>query len=82
MFRKFVIAVLTAVAAILQTAADAIAVTPPPPPAAARPRLQVVASGKLRLPLLIMSPPPCQARAQVSSAPVASSSQCLTGVRV
>lgn len=55
MFRKFVIAVLTAVATILQTAADAIAATPPP--AADTPRLRVVASGRLCLRLLIMSPP-------------------------
>ena len=45
MFRKFVIAVITAVAAILETAADAIAATLPPP-AADSPRLRLVASGK------------------------------------
>ena len=48
MFRKFVIAVITAVAAILKTAADAIAATLPPP-AADSPRLRVVASGRLCL---------------------------------
>jgi len=42
MFRKFVIAVIIAVAAILETAADAIAATLPPP-AADSPRLRVVA---------------------------------------
>jgi len=46
MFRKFVIAVFTAVAAILETAADAIAATLPPP-AAYGPRLRLVASGRL-----------------------------------
>jgi hypothetical protein len=45
MFRKFVIAVITAWAAILETAADAIAATLPPP-AANSPRLRLVASGK------------------------------------
>jgi hypothetical protein len=45
MFRKLVIAVITAVAAILETAADAIAATLPPP-AADSPRLRLVASGK------------------------------------
>jgi len=49
MFRKFLIAVITAVAAILETAADAIAATLPPP-AADSPRLRVVASGRLCLP--------------------------------
>ena len=44
MFRKLVIAVITAVAAILEAAADAIAATLPPP-AADGPRLRVVASG-------------------------------------
>jgi hypothetical protein len=47
MFRKFAIAVigaLNAVAAILETAADAIAATLPPPPAAESPRLRLVAS--------------------------------------
>ena len=45
MFRKFVIAVIAAWAAILETAADAIAATLPPP-AADSPRLRLVASGK------------------------------------
>ena len=45
MFRKFVITVLTAQAAILGAAADALAETlPPPPPAADTPRLRLVAS--------------------------------------
>jgi len=61
MFRKLVIAVITAVAAILETAADAIAATLPPP-AADGPRLRVVASGRLCLRLLIVSPPPCRSR--------------------
>jgi hypothetical protein len=46
MFRKLVIAFVTAVAAILETAADAIAATLPPP-AADSPRLRVVASGEV-----------------------------------
>jgi hypothetical protein len=50
MFRKFVIAVFTAVAAILETAADAIAATLPPP-AADGPRLRLVASGRLWVPV-------------------------------
>ena len=45
MFRKLVIAVITAWAALLETAADAIAATLPPP-AADSPRLRVVASGR------------------------------------
>jgi hypothetical protein len=61
MFRKLVMAVITAVAAILETAADAIAATLPPP-AADGPRLRVVASGRLCLRLLIVSPPPCRPR--------------------
>ena len=61
MFRIFVIAVITMVAAILETAADAIAATLPPP-AADSPRLRVVASGRLCLRLLIVSPPACQSR--------------------
>jgi len=56
MFRKFVIALFTAAAAILETAADAIAATLPPPattlppPAADGPRLRLVASGRLWVP--------------------------------
>ena len=50
MFRKFVIAVFTAAAAILETAADAIAATLPPP-AADGPRLRLVASGRLWVPV-------------------------------
>ena len=69
MFRKFVIAVITAMAAILETAADAIAATLPPPPAVDRPRLRVVASGRLCLRLLIMPPLPCQARAPSQQRP-------------
>ena len=46
MFRIFVIAVITTMAAILETAADAIAATLPPP-AADTPRLRVVTSGRL-----------------------------------
>ena len=57
MFRKLAIAVITAWAAFLETAADAIAATLPPP-AAGRPRLRVVATGRLCLRLLIVSPPP------------------------
>ena len=48
MFRKLVIAVITAWAAILETVADAIVATLPPP-AAGSPRLRVVASGRLWL---------------------------------
>jgi AcrR family transcriptional regulator len=48
MFRMFVIAVITAMAAILESAADAIAATLPPP-AADQPRLRLVASGRLCL---------------------------------
>ena len=61
MFRKLVIAVITAWAALLETVADVIAVTLPPP-AADSPRLRVVASGRLCLRLRIVSPPPCQSR--------------------
>ena len=57
MFRKLAIAVITAVAAILETVADAIAATLPPP-AADSPRLRVVAPGRLCLRLCIVSPPP------------------------
>ena len=83
MSRKLVIAVITAVAAILETAADAcggpshdtdaIAATLPPP-AADGPRLRVVASGRLCLRLLIVSPPvPVSApRRQVSDSSVTS----------
>jgi hypothetical protein len=46
MFRKLVIAVITAWAALLETAADAITATLPPP-AADSPRLRVVAPGRL-----------------------------------
>jgi len=48
MFRKLAIAVITAWAALLETAADAIAATLPPP-AAGGPRLRVVAAGRLCL---------------------------------
>jgi hypothetical protein len=48
MFRKLAIAVITAVAALLETVADAITATLPPPTADS-PRLRVVASGRLRL---------------------------------
>jgi len=61
MFRKLVIAVITAVAALLETAADAIAATLPRP-AADSPRLRVVASGRLCLRLLVVSPPPGRSR--------------------
>ena len=61
MFRRLVIAVITAWAAILETVADAIVATLPPP-AADSPRLRVVAPGKLCLRLLIVSPAPCQPR--------------------
>ena len=57
MFRKLAIAVITAWAALLETVADAIAATLPPP-AADSPRLRVVATGRLCLRLLIVSPPP------------------------
>ena len=56
MFRKLVIAVITAWAALLETVADAIEATLPPP-AADSPRLRVVAPGRLCLRLLIVSPP-------------------------
>lgn len=45
MFRKMVIAGITAWAAILETTADAIAATLPPP-AADSPRLRVAAPGR------------------------------------
>jgi len=61
MFRKLAIAVITAWAALLETVADAIAATLPPP-AAGSPRLRVVATGRLCLRLLIVSPPPCRPR--------------------
>lgn len=61
MFRKLAIVVITAVAAILETVADAITATLPPPTADS-PRLRVVASGRLCLRLRIVSPPPCQSR--------------------
>jgi len=61
MFRKLVIAFITAVAALLETAADAIAATLPPPTVDS-PRLRVVAPGRLCLRLLIVSPPACQSR--------------------
>ena len=48
MFRKLLIALIGTVAALLETAADAIAATLPPP-AADSPRLRVVASGRLCL---------------------------------
>jgi hypothetical protein len=55
MLRIFVIAVITAMAAILETAADAIAATLPAP-APDRPRLRLVASGSLCLRLLTVAP--------------------------
>lgn len=61
MFRKLLIAVITACAALLETVADAITATLPPP-AADSPRLRVVAPGRLCLRLRIVSPPPCQSR--------------------
>ena len=61
MFRKLLIAVITAWAAILETVADAIAATLPPP-AADGPRLRLVASGRLCLRLRIVSPSACQSR--------------------
>ena len=51
MFRKLVIAVITAWAALLETVADAIEATLPPP-AADSPRLRVVAPGRLYLSLI------------------------------
>jgi len=56
MFRKLVIAVITAWAALLETVADAIEATLPPP-AADSPRLRVVAPGRLCLRQLIVSQP-------------------------
>jgi hypothetical protein len=56
MFRKLVIAAITAWAALLETVADAIEATLPPP-AADSPRLRVVAPGRLCLRLLIVSQP-------------------------
>ncbi len=67
MFRKLVIAVITAVAAILETVADAIVATLPPP-AADSPRLRLVASGRLCLRLRIVSPPPSQSRPRAERA--------------
>lgn len=55
MFRKLAIAVITALAALLETVADAIAATLPPP-AADSPRLRVVASGRLCLRLRLVTP--------------------------
>ena len=57
MFRKLLIAAITAWAAILETVADAIVATLPPP-AADGPRLRVVAPGRLCPRLRIVSPPP------------------------
>ena len=57
MFRKLLIAVITAWAALLETVADAIAATLPPPTVGS-PRLRLVATGRLCLRLLIASPPP------------------------
>jgi hypothetical protein len=48
MFRKLVIAVITAAAALLETVADAITATLPPP-ASDSPRLRVVAPRRLCL---------------------------------
>ncbi len=50
MFRRLVIAFITAVAALLETAADAIAATLPPPTVDS-PQLRVVAPGRLCLQL-------------------------------
>ena len=61
MFRKLAIVVITAVAALLETVADAITATLPPP-AADSPRLRVVAPGRLCLRLRVISPLPCQYR--------------------
>ena len=55
MFRKLAIAVITALAALLETMADAIVATLPPP-AADSPRLRVVASGRLCLRLRLVTP--------------------------
>jgi hypothetical protein len=60
MFRKLLIAVITACAALLETVADAITATLPPP-AAGSPRLRVVAPGRLCPRLRIVSPPPSRA---------------------
>ena len=65
MFRKLVIAVITAWAALLETVADAIVATLPPP-AADSPRLRVVASGRLSLRPRLMSPPACQSPARAA----------------
>ena len=61
MFRRLVIAIITAVAALLETAADAITATLPPPTVDS-PRLRVVAPGRLCLRLLTVSPPAWQSR--------------------
>jgi len=61
MFRKLAIVVITAVAALLETLADAITATLPPP-TADTPRLRVVAPGRLCLRLRVISPLQCQYR--------------------
>ncbi len=73
MFRRLVIAVITAWAAILETVADAIVATLPPP-AADSPRLRVVAPGRLCLRLLMGVTASVSAsawRRQVSGGPAA-----------
>jgi hypothetical protein len=66
MFRKLVIAVITAWAALLETVADAIEATLPPP-AADSPRLRVVAPVRLCLRQFIGSQPDYCAPAAVGT---------------
>jgi hypothetical protein len=61
MFRTLAIAVITAVAALLETLANAIAATLPPPTVDS-PRLRLVTPGRLCLRPRTVSPPPCQSR--------------------
>ena len=76
MFRKLAIAVITAVAGLLETMADAIAATLPPPTVDS-PRLRLVTPGRLCLREVMppaartVSPPPCQSR------PRAERSECV-----
>jgi hypothetical protein len=67
MFRKLAITVITAVAALLETLADAITATLPPPTVDS-PRLRVVAPGRLCLRLRAISPPPRQPRPRAERA--------------
>lgn len=59
MFRKLLIAVITAAAALLETVADAITATLPPPTVDS-PRLRVAVPRRLCHQLPPVSPPACQ----------------------